>query len=200
MAARSDRRTSNKPTVERETYQQGRKRNQRRRRDYAGDVAWLIHWAKIFCEHTIILFECVNRIECLRRHALQVFRPLLRAGRAAFRAVMVWHTVGNPTQSATFLPSLTGVTYGRRERGARVWGAYRDQICHRHFDVFVHGHVCYGDRDRCREVLNVEPLSSFVVRVEDGVCSMRYLIIDVALAATMTSLFIVVLAAVAPGF
>jgi hypothetical protein len=29
---------------------------------------------------------------------------------------------------------------------------------------------------------------------------MRYLIIDVALAATMTSLFIVVLAAVAPGF
>jgi hypothetical protein len=29
---------------------------------------------------------------------------------------------------------------------------------------------------------------------------MRYLIIDVALAATMTSLFIVALAAVAPGF
>jgi hypothetical protein len=36
------------------------------------------------------------------------------------------------------------------------------------------------------------------VRVEDGVFSMRYLIIDVALAATMTSLFIVALAAVVP--
>jgi hypothetical protein len=43
-----------------------------------------------------------------------------------------------------------------------------------------------------------KPLFRFVVRVEDGVCSMRYLIIDVALAATMTSLFIVALAAVVP--
>jgi hypothetical protein len=42
---------------ERHTEQQGRKRNQRRRRDYAGDIAWLIHWAKIFCENTIISIQ-----------------------------------------------------------------------------------------------------------------------------------------------
>jgi hypothetical protein len=36
--------------------------------------------------------------------------------------------------------------------GACVWGAYRVQIRHRYFAVFLHVHVRDGDRDCCREV------------------------------------------------